>query len=648
MSKFAVALLIILCLPGCRSGDDGATAPATATPAIPTPGEADALVADINRYQYDNAARLSAAFWVAATYINDDSQRLSAAAGEELLRESARNLEAAKRFVGVDGLKADTARALMLLRNVAAPAPSAPALQGELAELMARMEANYGAAKWCPDGDLPCLSLPEIEKVINNVDLDHTPDEIAAAWAGWHETARPIRDDYVRFVELMNTGAREMGAADAGEVWRGGYDMPADAFASEVERLWSEVSPLYEALHCQVRARLSQRYGEAVVPADGLIPAHLLGNMWAQQWANLYPLMTPYPGIGDLDVTTPLVARRDAALAARKADFKGTPTALELADMEQAADRDIAIEMTRIAEDFYASLGFPALPDSFWARSLLVKPRDREVVCHASAWDMNYQGDVRIKQCIEPDEEQLTTIHHELGHVYYYLMYNDLPPLFQTGAHDGFHEAIGDTITLSLTPAHLAKVGLVGSATISDEAVINQQMKLALDKITFLPWGKLVDQWRWDVFAGRTPPAAYNSDWWALRARYQGVAPPLPRAADDFDPGAKYHIPGNTPYTRYFLSFVLQFQFQKALCEAAGHEGPLYDCDIYGNAAAGQRLRAMLALGASQPWQDSLEALTGTRQMSAAPLVEYFTPLLDWLAAQNQGLSCGWPGQAGG
>jgi peptidyl-dipeptidase A len=631
MLQRLILALAVLSLAACSR------APETAAP---TPQEADAFIAGINQFQLDNAARLNAAFWIGATYINDDSQLLSSTATAELLEYSARKVEESKRFNGVQGLAPDTARSLMLLKNVSAPAPSDPALQGELATLMAKMEANYGSGKWCPEGK-PCMTLQEIEKIINNTEFRYTPEQIAEAWAGWHATARPIRGDYQRFVELVNTGAREMGFANTGEVWRGGYDMSPAEFEAEVERLWSQVEPLYEELHCHVRERLNARYGNEVVPREGLIPAHLLGNMWAQQWGNLYPLMEPYKGVGDLDVSRSLRALREAEYRERLA-AADKPDARQLAEIEYQADRAVAVKMTRLSEDFYTSLGFPRLPESFYEKSLLVQPRDRDVVCHASAWDLNYKGDVRIKQCIEPDEDQLTTIHHELGHIYYYLMYNHLPPMFQTGAHDGFHEAIGDTITLSLTPAHLQKIGLVKDVKTDEQAVINQQMKLALDKITFLPWGKLVDQWRWKVFSGELGPDQYNQGWWDLRAQYQGVAPPLARSETDFDPGAKYHIPGNTPYTRYFLAFVLQFQFQKALCEAAGHQGPLHECDIYGNAEAGKKLREMLALGASQPWPVAMEKITGQRQMDATALVDYFAPLRAYLKAQNQGKPCGW------
>jgi peptidyl-dipeptidase A len=642
-----LALLSSVLLAAC--GDkSGSEVPKKAADA-PTPADADAFVAEVNDWQMKNIARLSAAGWISQTYITPDSQLLAAKANEENLEYTARKAIEAKRFDGVQNLSAPTARALTLIkRGSSTPSPSDPAKREELAQIAAKMDANYGAGKWCrpnADGREECLDLQAIEKIINNVELKNAPEEIARAWAGWQATAQPIREDYRRFAELMNEGAREQGFKDTGELWRGGYDMSPAEFDAEVERLWGQVKPLYEQLHCAVRARLNEKYGDAIVPKDGLIPAHLLGNMWAQQWSNLYPLMEPYHGVGDLDVTAPLKAQRDAEAKRLRAAFKGKPGPVDLAEIEHEADAAQAVKMARIAEDFYTSLGFPKLPESFWSNSLLVKPRDRDVVCHASAWDMDMRGDLRIKQCIEPTEDELITIHHELGHVYYYVSYNALAPIFQAGAHDGFHEAIGDTITLSLTPQHLQKIGLVEKAPNDDKAVLNAQMKLALDKIVFLPWGKLVDQWRWKVFSGEIPAGQFNAGWWKLREQYQGVSPPLARSEADFDPGAKYHIPGNTPYTRYFLSFILQFQFQKALCEAAGFKGPLHECDVYGNAEAGKRFHDMLALGASQPWPDTLEKLTGTRSMDASAIIDYFAPLMAYLKQQNEGRSCGWEGE---
>jgi peptidyl-dipeptidase A len=615
-------------------------------PPAPTAADADAFVAGVNDELRKKWALFSAAAWLQSNFITSESQLIAAKFNEESLALSAKWVQEARKFKDVKDLKPETARALLLLQNVSAPPPSDPAKQAELAKILSDMEANYGSGKWCRKdaaGNETCLTIQGIEKIIANVDGKTPPAEIAAAWAGWHATSPPIRDEYQRMAELLNDGAREMGFADAGEVWRGGYDMAPAEFAAETERLWGQVKPLYDELHCHVRARLNQKYGDEVVPKDGKIPAHLLGNMWAQQWGNVYPLMQPFADTGSsLDVTATLQQQRDGELKKLATAFKGKPTTRDLAEMEQQADLAQAKAMTRVAEDFYLSLGFPKLPDSFWEKSLFVQPRDRNVVCHASAWDMNLKGDVRIKQCVEPDEEQLGTLHHELGHLFYDLMYNPLPPIFQSAAHDGFHEAIGDTITLSLTPGHLHKVGLVGPQKTDPRATINSQMKWALDKIAFLPWAKLVDQWRWQVFAGEVKPENYNAAWWALREQYQGVSPPLARTEADFDPGAKYHVPANVPYTRYFLSFVLQFQFYKALCDAAGYQGPLHECSYYGNAEAGKRFMAMLAQGASKPWPETLEKLTGTRQMDASALIEYFTPLMGYLKEQNQGQSCGW------
>jgi peptidyl-dipeptidase A len=619
--------------------DPATQAPTAATSGAATAADADKFIADINADLRRMRPSISAAQWLQATYITDDSQLIASRYTEEFLGWQARRIEESKRFNNVQGLKPETARALMLLKNVSAPAPSDPKLQGELATILSKMEANYGAGKWCRS-EKDCLNLSDIEKIID--DPQQTPEARAAAWQGWHETARPIRKDYERFVELVNQGAREMGFADTGEVWRGAYDMTPAEFSQETERLWGQVKPLYDELHCHVRGKLNAKYGDGVVPKTGLIPAHLLGNMWAQQWSNIYPLLEPYPGAAGLDVTAALKKQREAELAALRSQNPAHTAPLQIAELSHKADAAQSVKMTKVAEDFYTSLGMPALPASFWEKSMLTRPRDREVVCHASAWDMNMAGDVRIKMCIEPKEDDLTTIHHELGHIYYDLMYNPLEPIFQDAAHDGFHEAIGDAMTLSLTPAHLNKIGLVPAQAPDPKALINSQMKWALDKIVFLPWGKLVDQWRWKVFSGEVKPGDYNAAWWRLREQYQGVSAPVTRSEADFDPGAKYHIPGNTPYTRYFLAYVLQFQFQKALCKEAGFSGPLHECDVYGNKAAGEKFIAMLKAGASRPWPETLEKLTGTKQMDGSALIEYFAPLMGYLKEQNQGRQCGW------
>jgi len=335
--------------------------------------------------------------------------------------------------------------------------------------------------------------------------------------------------------------------------------------------------------------------------------------MWAQEWAPIYDLIEPYPGVGDIDVDSTLKTKNYSPQ-----------------------------EMVRSAESFYVSLGMPRLPETFWERSQFTKPTDREVVCHASAWGIDGGKDLRIKMCIQQTYDELRTIYHELGHNYYQGAYRDQPRLFQSGAHDGFHEAIGDTVTLSMTPGYLAEVGLVNASEEDPRASINRQMQMALDSIAFLPFGKLIDEWRWGVFSGDISPENYNRAWWDLRTKYQGVVPPVERSVADFDPGAKYHIPANVPYSRYFLARILQFQFQRALCEIAGHDGDLASCSIYGSKEAGEKFYAMMASGQSEPWQDALEKLTGTREMDATAIIDYFDPLMRYLKEQNEGRACGW------
>jgi peptidyl-dipeptidase A len=571
---------------------------------------AEQFVERTNKEMLDIGRESGAAAWTYATYINQDTEYLNAKANERWLTYFSKAVEDAKAFDNQQ-LAPSVARSIQVLKlGVSAPAPDDPAKRAELAAIASKMEGMYGAAKYCPKGPESCKDQGALTEVLAT---SRNYDELTEAWTGWHSTARPMRKDYVRFVELANEGAKELGYADLGAMWRSGYDMPPEEFTKEASRLWDQVKPLYGQLHCYVQGRLQKTYGRERVPDGKPIPAQLLGNMWAQQWAEIYPLVEPYPGVSDLDVT--------GALKKQKYD---------------------AVKITQSAENFYVSLGFAKLPDTFWQRSMLVKPKERDVQCHASAWHMDGGEDVRIKQCIEPTQEELMTVYHELGHVFYYMSYKDQPFLFQSGAHDGFHEAIGDTVNLSMTPAYLNQIGLTAAVKPSREATINQQMKLALDKLAFLPFGKLIDEWRWKVFAGEIKPENYNAAWWQLREQYQGVAAPVARSEEDFDPGAKYHIPANTPYTRYFLSYILQFQFHKALCDAAGHKGPLSECSVYGNEEAGKRFREMLALGQSQPWQDTLEKLTGTRQMDAAAITEYFGPLLGWLEEQNKGKTCGW------
>jgi peptidyl-dipeptidase A len=604
----ALALTLSACDGGSASMSTASTAQA------PKQETADEFVARVNRDLDALDLEGNAADWIQKTYITVDSELVTARASDRYLAYLGKAAEESKRYDGQQ-LAPATARAIHLLRvNVSAPAPRDPARRAEMTQLMARLSAMYGEGKYCPQGKGPeaCRNLDQLSETLAK---SRNYDELVEAWKGWHDIAAPMRKPYQRFAELANEGARELGFKDLGVMWRARYDMSPEDFDALAEKLWQQVKPLYDQLHCHTRAVLAKKYGADKVPPGKPIPAQLLGNMWSQAWANIYDdLLKPYPA-----------------------------ASIETADRQLKAQKWDAVRMTRSAESFYTSIGFTKLPGTFWERSMLVRPRDREVVCHASAWDMDpATNDVRIKMCMTPTEEDLFTVYHELGHVYYYLHYNTLPNLFRTGANDGFHEAIGDTVNLSVTPAYLAKIGLISPVKPSKEAVINQQMKIALDKIAFLPFGRLIDQWRWKVFSGEIKPENYNQAWWDLRRQYQGIAPPVPRTEADFDPGAKFHIPDNTPYTRYFLSYILQFQFHKALCEAAGYKGPLHECSVFGNKAAGDKFGEMLALGASEPWPDALEKLTGKREIDASAIIEYFQPLMAWLKEQNQNQKCGW------
>ncbi len=598
----SIALAVFLAACSQEAGQE------TAADAAPTE-TADEFVARANAELTELGREIGATNWVRATYITQDTAILASAASEKYSAWHGKMVEQALAYEGQE-LDPATRRALELLKlGTSAPAPNDAAKRKELAEIRTDMTGSYGAGKYCRS-DNDCMSGSELEQAMRDA-RDY--DELLEYWVGWREVAVPMREQYSRFVELANEGANELGYADLGEMWKSNYDMSPAEFEAESAKLWEQVKPLYDELHCHVRAKLGDVYGEDKVPQDGPIPAHLLGNMWAQQWSALYDLLEPYPGVGDIDV--------DATLKTKNFSPQ---------------------EMTRSAESFYVSLGMPRLPDTFWERSQFTKPRDREVVCHASAWGLDGGNDLRIKMCINQTYDDLRVIYHELGHNYYQGAYKDQPPLFQAGAHGGFHEAIGDTVTLSMTPGYLAEVGLVDAADEDERAVINRQMQMALDKIAFLPFGKLVDEWRWGVYSGAITPDNYNQAWWDMRQKYQGIVPAVERTEAEFDPGSKYHVPANVSYTRYFLAHVLMFQFQRTLCDIAGYEGELHACSVYGSKEAGEKFYAMMEAGASQPWQDTLEVMTGTREMDATAIIDYFAPLMGYLEEQNAERSCGW------
>src|SRR3989475_4954413 len=484
----------------------------------------------------DLNVRAGRAAWVANTYITFDTQELAAEADEANAVATRDFAMEARRYERLR-LPPDLRRKLLVLKlSLAAPPPPNPREASELSKITSSMQADYGRGRYCKTPD-NCLEITEIERILAT---SRDPAELLDAWQGWHRIAVGMRDRYARFVTLANAGAKGLGFADVGALWRPGYDMPADSFVAEVDRLWTQLRPLYLQLHAYVRARLVEKYGPGVVSPNGMIPAHLLGNLWAQDWENIYDILAPSGVPPSVDLTGLLVAHR--------VDERG---------------------MARYGERFYTSLGFDSLPATFWERSMITKPRDRDVVCHASAWDIDGKDDLRVKMCMQVTGEDFVVIHHELGHNFYQRAYKSQPYLFQGGANDGFHEAIGDAIALSVTPEYLRRIGLLDSlpSAASDTAML---LRIALDKIAFLPFALAVDGWRCVVFAGEITPDHYNASWWDLKHRYQGVAEPAARSERDFDPAAKYHVAANVPYIRYFIARILQFQFHRSWCRAAG------------------------------------------------------------------------------
>lgn len=556
---------------------------------------------------------VSSASWISSNFITYDSQKVIADYSKRYTLKALETSRNASNFNDLVTTSSNRRQLELLKSSFVMPPPFDNKLAGELSEISTKLEAMYGSGKHCYD-DGTCLDLEAFENII---DSSRNSSELLKAWTGWHEIGKPMKPMYLRMVDIGNQGSKDLGFDGLSDLWFSKYDMPAETFLNETDRVWEEVKPLYEALHCHVRSKLNSEYGDDIVPLDGPLPVHVLGNMWGQSWSNIYDL----------------VYEKDE-----------TNTSIDVTQIINERNID-EITMVEYAEDFFLSMGFKELPETFWERSLFVKPQDRSVVCHASAWNLDsVNNDLRIKMCIEKNEEDFITIHHELGHIFYYQAYNHLPTLFQGGANDGFHEAFGDLLTLSITPDYLNKIGFISSeeAASAKKDPIGLLMKQALEGVVVIPWALTLDKWRSGVFNGEIEESNLNSSWWDMRESYQGITSPVNRSEDYFDPGAKYHIPANTPYTRYYLARIMQYQFHEALCNAMNFDGLLHECSIYGNQIAGEKIISTMALGQSQPWQDAFENITGSRKLSGSSVMNYYKPLKEWLDKQNENRMCGW------
>ena len=553
------------------------------------------------------------ASWISSNFITYDSQKVIADYGTKSTLKSLERSREAASFDGLDTSKENQRMLNILKSSFVMPPPLDEELASELSEITTSLEAMYGSGEYCFDGE-ECYDLEAFESIIDN---SRDPKELLRAWEGWHEIGKPMKPMYMRMVDIGNQGSVDLGYEGLSDLWFSKYDMPAEDFLDDTDRVWSEVKPLYDALHCHVRAKLNEHYGDEIISKTGPLPVHMLGNMWGQSWSNIYDLVY------------------EEKLDSKYIDVTKIINEKSLSE----------IEMVEYAEDFFISMGFKPLPKTFWERSLFVKPRDRSVVCHASAWNLDpANNDLRIKMCIEKNEEDFITIHHELGHIFYYQAYNHIPTVFQAGANDGFHEAFGDLLTLSITPDYLVDIGFISEddAEEAKQDPIGLLMKQALDGVVIVPWALMLDKWRSGVFDGEIDESNLNSSWWSLREEYQGINTSYERSENYFDPGAKYHIPGNTPYTRYYLASIMQYQFHEALCNLIDYDGYLHECSIYGNKEAGDRIITTMAMGQSLPWQDAFENLTGSRQLSGKSIMNYYAPLKEWLDEENKNRTCGW------
>lgn len=556
---------------------------------------------------------VSSASWISSNFITYDSQKVIADYSKRYTLKALETSRKASSFNELSTTSSNRRQLELLKGSFVMPPPFNDDLAGELSDISTKLEAMYGSGKHCYEDGL-CLDLEAFENII---DSSRDSNELLKAWTGWHEIGKPMKPMYLRMVDIGNQGSQDLGFDGLSDLWFSKYDMPAEEFLAETDRVWDEVKPLYEALHCHVRSKLNEEYGDDVVPIDGPLPVHVLGNMWGQSWSNIYDLVY------------------------EKDESKFSVDVTQIIEERKINEQ----EMVKYAEDFFLSMGFKSLPKTFWERSLFVKPQDRSVVCHASAWNLDpANNDLRIKMCIEKNEEDFITIHHELGHIFYYQAYNHLPTLFQGGANDGFHEAFGDLLTLSITPDYLNKIGFISIKEASDakKDPIGLLMKQALEGVVVIPWALTLDKWRSGVFNGEIKESNLNSSWWSMRESYQGITSPVYRSEEYFDPGAKYHIPANTPYTRYYLARIMQYQFHEALCNAMNFDGPLHECSIYGNEVAGEKIISTMAMGQSQPWQDAFENITGSRSLSGSSVMNYYKPLKEWLDKQNENRMCGW------
>lgn len=562
------------------------------------------------------------ASWDYVTNLTDCHQKKEVEASLKTAAFSKRSAMRAREFDDViESFPEDVQRLLGFISDIGVAALDNDTVQ-EYNEILGEMNKIYSSTPVCrPDDPSDCLHL---EPGLGQIMATSTDwDELVWAWKGFRDAVGiPNKPLFARYVDIANQGARANGYGDLGDSWRSAY---SEDLEDQVYELYNTILPLYKQLHAYVRRKLNGVHGSEHVPLIGHIPANVLGDMWGRFWTNIYPHVVPYPDLPNIDVSDEMVRQN------------------------YTVDR-----MARMADEFFSSMGLFPANDAFWENSMLERPDDgRDVVCHASAWDFYNRVDFRIKMCTEINMEYFLTLHHELGHIQYDMNYKHQPVSFRDGANIAFQEAIGEVMSQSVaTPKHLKEVGLFDGEDDPIEVEktdINFLLKMALPTIGTLPFSLALEQWRWDVFSGKTNVNAGTERWWQLKNDLIGVKAPVERTEEDFEAGAMYHIIVTYPFIGYYIRTIIQFQFYQSLCQAANHTGPLHKCDFYRSTEAGEKLAAMLSMGRSKPWPEAMEALTGQREMKADAILEYFQPLMEWLEKTNEenGDVIGWESPTG-
>ena len=591
MIRISLIVALGLALWGCQAG------------AGKTGQEADKFITAYTDQFVKLYYQSAQAEWRSNTHIveGDSSNRIATQQANEALASftgSKENIEKAREFLS----KKDQLSEIQVkqLERILYAAANNPQTVPELVEKRIKAEAEqveklYGFNFSLRGKDISPNDMDEILRTSSD------PDERLAVWTASKEVGKDLKSGLADLKELRNKTVQALGYDDYFAYQVSDYGMSTAEMMALNQRLVSELLPLYRELHTYARYELAKRYGVKEVP--DMLPAHWLPNRWGQDWN----AMVNVEGV-DLD----------GALSDKPREWL----------MEQG-------------ERFYKSLGFGPLPASYWEKSSLYPlPEDAgyKKNNHASAWHMDLQEDVRCLMSIVPNRDMYETVHHELGHIYYFMAYTNpnVPPLLREGANRAYHEGIGSLMGLAaMQKPFLAGLELIPESAGSDD--MQSLLKEALNYVVFIPWSAgVMTEFEHDLYATDLSADQYTARWWDLKKKYQGIVAPNERGPEYCDPASKTHINNDAAqYYDYALSFVLLFQLHDHIAGKILHQDPRAT-NYYGSKEVGTFLQGILEKGASGDWRKMLKEKTG-EDLSARAMLSYFEPLMGYLKEQNKG-----------